>query len=45
MKTDEASHVVLHRQVIEESFLAFFGQSKGGYLFIDPKAGELVDVV
>lgn len=41
VKTDEARDVVLHRQVIEEGFLAFFEKSKGGYLFIDPKAGEL----
>lgn len=41
VKTDEAREVVLHRQVIEEGFLAFFEKSKGGYLFIDPKSGEL----
>ncbi|PSO30908.1 recombinase XerD [Bradyrhizobium sp. MOS002] len=41
VKTDEARDVVLHRQVIEEGFLAFFEKVKGGYLFIDPKAGEL----
>nr|WP_271576061.1 tyrosine-type recombinase/integrase [Bradyrhizobium sp. CCBAU 11361] len=41
VKTDEARDVVLHRQVIEEGFLAFFEKSRGGYLFIDPKAGEL----
>lgn len=41
VKTDEARDVVLHRQVIEEGFMAFFEKSKGGYLFIDPKAGEL----
>ncbi|WP_338822539.1 site-specific integrase [Bradyrhizobium septentrionale] len=41
VKTDEARDVVLHRQVIDEGFLAFFEKSKGGYLFIDPKAGEL----
>lgn len=32
---------MLHRQIIEEGFLAFYEKSKGGYLFIDPKAGEL----
>ncbi|MCA1435613.1 tyrosine-type recombinase/integrase [Bradyrhizobium sp. BRP20] len=41
VKTDEARDVVLHRQVIEEGFLEFSETSKGGYLFIDPKAGEL----
>nr|AWL92643.1 recombinase XerD [Bradyrhizobium ottawaense] len=41
VKTDEARDVVLHRQVIQEGFLEFFEKSKGGYLFIDPKAGEL----
>ncbi|WP_247389256.1 MULTISPECIES: tyrosine-type recombinase/integrase [unclassified Bradyrhizobium] len=41
VKTDEARDVVLHRQVIEGGFLEFFEKSKGGYLFIDPKAGEL----
>ncbi|WP_225128002.1 tyrosine-type recombinase/integrase [Bradyrhizobium sp. IC3123] len=41
VKTDEARDVVLHRQIIEEGFLEFFEKSKGGYLFIDPKAGEL----
>ncbi|WP_459593578.1 tyrosine-type recombinase/integrase [Bradyrhizobium diazoefficiens] len=41
VKTDEARDVVLHRQIIQEGFLAFAEQSKGGYLFIDPKAGEL----
>ncbi|UPK20349.1 tyrosine-type recombinase/integrase [Bradyrhizobium sp. 131] len=41
VKTDEARDVVLHGQVIEEGFLEFFDKSKGGYLFIDPKAGEL----
>ncbi|MCA1471928.1 tyrosine-type recombinase/integrase [Bradyrhizobium sp. IC3195] len=41
VKSDEARDVVLHRQVIEEGFLEFFEKSKGGYLFIDPKAGEL----
>lgn len=32
---------MLHRQIIEEGLLAFYEKSKGGYLFIDPKAGEL----
>lgn len=41
VKTDEARDVVLHTQIMEEGFLAFFEKSKGGYLFIDPKAGEL----
>ncbi|WP_275186012.1 phage integrase N-terminal SAM-like domain-containing protein, partial [Bradyrhizobium sp. CSA112] len=41
VKTDEARDVVLHRQVIEEGFLEFFEKSKGGYLFIHPKADEL----
>lgn len=41
VKTDEARDVVLHRQVIEEGFLEFYDKSKGGYLFVDPKAGEL----
>jgi len=41
VKTDEARDVVLHRQLIEEGFVAFFEKSKGGYLFIEPKAGEL----
>ncbi|SDG87564.1 hypothetical protein SAMN05216338_1003286 [Bradyrhizobium sp. Rc2d] len=41
VKTDEARDLVLHRQLIEEGFLAFFEESKGGYLFIEPKAGEL----
>lgn len=41
VKTDEARDVVLHRQVIEEGFLAFYEKSKSGYLFIDPKPGEL----
>lgn len=41
VKTDEARDVVLHRQIIEEGFLQFFERSKGGYLFIVPKAGEL----
>jgi integrase len=41
VKTDEARDVVLHRQVIEEGFVAFVEKLKGGYLFIDPKAGEL----
>ncbi|GAA0026831.1 hypothetical protein BROWWM01_09630 [Bradyrhizobium ottawaense] len=41
VKTDEARDVVLHRQIIEEGFLEFFERSKGGYLFIEPKAGEL----
>ncbi|MFK4562468.1 integrase [Bradyrhizobium ottawaense] len=41
VKTDEARDVVLHRQITEEGFLEFYEKSKGGYLFIDPKAGEL----
>ncbi|MGY2902170.1 tyrosine-type recombinase/integrase [Bradyrhizobium sp. URHC0002] len=41
VKTDEARDVVLHRQVIEMGFPEFYERSKGGYLFIDPKAGEL----
>jgi integrase len=41
VKTDEARDVVLHRQVIEMGFPEFYEKSKGGYLFIDPKAGEL----
>lgn len=41
VKTDEARDVVLHRQIIDEGFLAFLEKSKGGYLFIDPKTGEL----
>lgn len=41
VKTDEARDVVLHRQIIEEGFLAFFEKSNGGYLFIEPKVGEL----
>lgn len=41
VKTDEARDVVLHRQVIKEGFLAFYEKSKSGYLFIDPKPGEL----
>lgn len=41
VKTDEARDVVLHRQIIEEGFLGFLEKSNGGYLFIDPKAGEL----
>lgn len=41
VKTDEARDVVLHRQIIEEGFLEFCDRSKGGHLFIDPKAGEL----
>jgi integrase len=41
VKTDEARDVVLHRQITEEGFLEFYDKSKGGYLFVDPKAGEL----
>ncbi|MGY2932696.1 integrase [Bradyrhizobium sp. GM6.1] len=41
VKTDEARDVVLHRQIIEEGFLEFYENSKSGYLFIDPKAGDL----
>lgn len=41
VKTDEARDVVLHRQVIEAGFSEFYESSKGGYLFIDPKPGEL----
>ncbi|MCK1683799.1 tyrosine-type recombinase/integrase [Bradyrhizobium sp. 147] len=41
VKTDEARDVVLHRQIIEEGFSEFFEESKSGYLFIDPKAGDL----
>lgn len=41
VKTDEARDVVLHRQVIETGFPALYEKSKGGYLFIDPKEGEL----
>lgn len=41
VKTDEARDVVLHRQIIEAGFPEFFEKSKSGYLFIDPKAGEL----
>lgn len=32
VKTDEARDVVLHRQIIEEGFLEFYEESKGGYL-------------
>jgi integrase len=41
VKTDEARDVVLHRQVIEEGFLEFYESSKSGYIFIDPKTGDL----
>lgn len=41
VKTDEARDVVLHRQIIEEGFLEFYEKSKDGYLYVDPKAGEL----
>lgn len=41
VKTDEARDVVLHRQVIDEGFPEFYAKSKSGYLFMDPKAGEL----
>lgn len=40
VKTDEARDVVLHPQIIDEGFPEFYAKSKG-YLFIDPKAGEL----
>ena len=41
VKTDEARDVVLHRQIVQEGFPEFYEGSTGGYLFIDPKAGEL----
>lgn len=41
VKTDEARDVVLHRQIIEEGFPEFYERSSRGYLFIDPKAGDL----
>ncbi len=41
VKTDEARDVVLHLQIIEEGFPEFYERSSRGYLFIDPKAGDL----
>ncbi|WP_316226050.1 hypothetical protein [Bradyrhizobium sp. SZCCHNS3052] len=41
VKTDEARDVILHQQIIEEGFLEFYENSKSGYIFIDPKAGDL----
>jgi site-specific recombinase XerD len=41
VKTDEARDVVLRRQIIEEGFPEFYERSSRGYLFIDPKAGDL----